>query len=344
MSVSIDSLRLSREGFSLDISLGLEPGETGVILGPSGCGKTTLLRLIAGLERPDSGSILISGTPVDRMPPERRDIGFVFQDLALFDHMTGRRNIGYGLAIRGMDRLAVDSRVEVLAREMRIAHLLDRLPPTMSGGERQRLAFARALARKPALLLLDEPLSSLDAALRRELRAYLKGLLAAGGITALHVTHDVEEALELADRLFVMREGRIIASGRPETLFSGPPDAWTAAFLGTGPVIPLEDNRFLNIHRDCSGCINNNTSAVGVMRLTLACRRLLFLGEGRYRLVARLAAPPEGALTCDTETDLSIGLAATDLPALPHPIEGAVLKLSIPGSRYRILPGPGPSA
>lgn len=341
MSVSIVNLKLARGSFALDLSLELAQGETGVILGPSGCGKTTLLRIIAGLEGQDSGRVLLSGTPIDALPPERRDIGFVFQDLALFDHLSGRRNIGYALSIRGKDRAAIRERVEELARSMRIERLLDRMPPSMSGGERQRLAFARALAREPSLLLMDEPLSALDASLRRELRAYLRALLRDRGITALHVTHDVEEALELADRLFIMRAGKIIASGSPEALFAAPPDAWTAAFLGTGPVIRLDENRFINISRDCSGCMVNDTIP-GSIRLYLRCRRLLFLGDGRHRLVATCAAAPEGATSFDPDAEMSFDVGAGDLPGLPDPIDGARLTITVPPERFRILPGPGP--
>ncbi|MGB4573243.1 MAG: ABC transporter ATP-binding protein [Rectinemataceae bacterium] len=237
MRLDVGGLRYRRGGFFLDASISLESGKTGVIVGPSGCGKTTLLRLIAGLETPESGSIVLGGRSLDGLPPERRRVGFVFQDLALFDHMDGRANIAYGLVVRGMARQEAYARVGALARSLRIEHLLDRRPASLSGGERQRLAFARALAADPDLLLLDEPLSSLDASLRKDLRAYLRSHLLSRGTTALHVTHDVEEALELADTIFVMRAGRIVASGSPEALFAAPPDAWTARFLAMGPLL-----------------------------------------------------------------------------------------------------------
>lgn len=243
--LEIDALRYRKGDFFLEASLRLEKGKTGVILGPSGCGKTSLLRCIAGLETPESGSISIAGRKVDGLPPEARKTGFMFQDLALFEHMTGRRNMEYGLNLRKVEPGRKAGIVSNLAKTLRIESLLDRRPQSMSGGERQRLAFARAIATTPELLLMDEPLSSLDAPLRRELRSFLRTMLtSAGGITALHVTHDVEEALELADTLFMMNSGKILARGAPEELYGNPPDAWCVRFLGLGSLFPVERLEF----------------------------------------------------------------------------------------------------
>lgn len=238
--LEISGLGFARGDFSLSASLALEKGMTGVILGPSGCGKTTLLRCVAGLERQNSGSIIVEGREIGLLPPENRNIGFVFQDLALFDHLTGRENIEFGLGRRKIRGTEAGLIVKTLAEKLKITSLLDRRPFAMSGGERQRLAFARAIAIKPGLLLMDEPLSSLDAPLRRELRAYLRSTLSREGITALHVTHDVEEALELGDRVFLMNEGRILARGTPEAIYENPPDAWCVRFLGLGSLLPLK--------------------------------------------------------------------------------------------------------
>lgn len=237
--LEVTDLRLERGDFSLLASLELERGATGVILGPSGCGKTSLLRCIAGLERQAGGSIVVGGRAMENLPPEKRDIGFIFQDLALFDHLTGRENIGFGLTLRKIPRDEAAAAVEALASKLRIGSLLDRRPFAMSGGEKQRLAFARALATKPGLLLMDEPLSSLDAPLRRELRAYLRATLSREGITALHVTHDVEEALEMGDEIFIMKAGRILARGKPRAIHENPPDAWCVRFLGLGGLLPI---------------------------------------------------------------------------------------------------------
>ena len=238
--LEVRSLSFDRGAFNLRASLSLDRGTTGVILGPSGCGKTTLLRCIAGLEKQSGGAILINGKEAGDLPPERRNIGFVFQDLALFDHLTGRNNIDFGLRLKkNMGREEAAARVDELAKKLQIGSLLDRKPFAMSGGERQRLAFARALAGRPDLLLLDEPLSSLDAPLRRELRTYLKKTLSLEGTTALHVTHDVEEAFELGDKIFLMNAGRILVSGAPELLYENPPDAWCVRFLGLGSLLPV---------------------------------------------------------------------------------------------------------
>jgi putative spermidine/putrescine transport system ATP-binding protein len=219
--LEVSNLRFSRDGFSVSASFSLRKGQTGVLLGPSGCGKTTLLRCIAGLETQDEGSISLEGKTIDALPPEKRNLGFIFQDLAL----------------RGVPADEAESRIEALAATLKIRELLDRRPYAMSGGERQRLAFARAVAPRPELLLMDEPLSSLDAPLRRELRAYLRSSLRVEGVTALHVTHDVEEALELGDAIFVMKNGRIVVSGTPEEIWADPPDAWCVKFLGLGALL-----------------------------------------------------------------------------------------------------------
>jgi ABC-type Fe3+/spermidine/putrescine transport system ATPase subunit len=225
--------------FRLSISLSLSRGEIGAILGPSGSGKSTLLRIIAGLERADSGAIIVEGRDVTAIPPERRGIGMVFQDYALFPHLSVRENIEYGPHMRGMPRRARAEKVQALAGSFEIGELLERSPRSLSGGEQQRVALARALAADPAIILLDEPLSSLDAALRRRLRAEIAAGLRKAGTTALLVTHDAEEAFAIADRIFLVRSGSLEAEGPPERLYESPPSAWSASFLGRGPVIEI---------------------------------------------------------------------------------------------------------
>jgi ABC-type Fe3+/spermidine/putrescine transport system ATPase subunit len=224
-------------GFALCLDLSLRGGEIAAVLGPSGCGKSTLLRLVAGLERPDSGAVLVGGIDVSGTPPERRGIGMVFQDFALFPHLSVRRNIEYGPRMRGLPRPARRRGAEAIAESFEIAPLLDRSPYSLSGGEQQRVALARALAARPSLMLLDEPLSSLDASLRRRLRAEIGERLREAGMTAVLVTHDAEEAFGVADRVCLMRAGRIDAEGPPEGLYASPPTAWSASFLGRGPVL-----------------------------------------------------------------------------------------------------------
>ncbi len=236
--LKLESLKRSWPGFELAVDLSLGDAELGALLGPSGSGKSSLLRLVAGLERPDSGRIVLDGIDMSGLPPERRGIGMVFQDLALFPAMTVAANISYGPRLAGLPRAERHRLTRSLARGMGIEALLDRYPASLSGGERQRVALARTLASSPRLVLLDEPLSSLDGSLRRRLRAEVAAKLRESGSAALHVTHDVEEAMAVADRIFLMREGGIEASDIPERLFEDPPSAWAASFMACGPVIP----------------------------------------------------------------------------------------------------------
>jgi len=238
--LKVESLRKSWPGFELSADLALGDSEIGAILGPSGSGKSSLLRIIAGLERPDSGRIVMDGADLAPLPPERRGIGMVFQDYALFPAKTVAGNISYGPAVAGLPKAERNRITRVLAAEFGIDRLLDRYPSSLSGGERQRVALARTLAARPSLVLLDEPLSSLDEGLRKRLRVEIADRLRAAGTSALHVTHDVEEALAIADRVFIMREGRIESSGTPEEIYAEPRSAWAASFMGSGPVIPVD--------------------------------------------------------------------------------------------------------
>ncbi len=217
------------------VTLAVERGEVFAVLGPSGCGKTTLLRLIAGFERPEAGTVLI-GDEVVAGPrvfagPERRRIGMVFQDYALFPHLSVLGNVAFGLPRR--DRRAALPALELVA----LQHKADSYPHELSGGERQRVALARALAPEPEVVLLDEPFSSLDATLRADLRREVDLILREAGATAVLVTHDQEEALSLADRLAVMRDGKLVQVGPPEAVYTLPADRWVAEFVGEVNVI-----------------------------------------------------------------------------------------------------------
>ncbi len=219
-----------------EVSFAAEAGEILVLVGPSGCGKTTTLRLLAGFDRPDCGRVLVGGRDITPLPPERRGIGFVFQEYALFPHLSVEGNVAFGL--RGLARAERRERVGELLAMLGIAELAPRFPHELSAGQQQRVALARALAPRPRLLLLDEPFSALDAALRRDLRAELRNFLKGLGLTAVHVTHDREEALALADVLAVMRAGRVEQVGPPEEVYNRPRTPFVAAFLGRANLWP----------------------------------------------------------------------------------------------------------
>lgn len=214
------------------ISLTVEQGELVALLGPSGCGKTTTLRMIAGFVPPTSGRIAIGDRDVTDHPPYRRNIGMVFQSYALFPHVSVARNVSFGLEMRGVGRAERDARVVDALRLVRLEHLADRLPRQLSGGEQQRVALARALVIRPSILLLDEPLSNLDAKLRSDVRVEIRQLQQQLRLTTLMVTHDQEEALTMADRLVVMKNGQLRQVGTPHDLYERPADTFVASFVG----------------------------------------------------------------------------------------------------------------
>ncbi|WP_416637200.1 ABC transporter ATP-binding protein [Pseudomonas sp. OHS18] len=216
-----------------DLSLEIQAGETLAILGPSGCGKTTTLRLIAGLERPDAGQVLFAGRYVTPLPIERRDVGMVFQNYALFPNLNVADNIGYGLKVRKMPRAEREQRCAELLELVGLQGYGHRAIHELSGGQRQRVALARAVAPRPRVLLLDEPLAALDAQLRERLRSELGQLLRELAITAVFVTHDQGEAMALGDRILVMERGRIAQLATPRALYQQPANAFVANFIGT---------------------------------------------------------------------------------------------------------------
>ena len=220
-----------------ELSLHIEDGEFFALLGPSGCGKTTLLRSIAGLETPNSGKILIGGRDVTRLPPGARDLAMVFQDYALYPHMTVADNIAYPLKVRGVGRKERRDTAESVGRSLQIqGAMLDRRPGQLSGGQQQRVALARSIAYRPHVFLFDEPLSNLDARLRLEARTFLKQLQRDLGVTTVYVTHDQAEALALADRMAVMEQGRIRQLDTPSNCFLRPANIFVAGFIGSTPM------------------------------------------------------------------------------------------------------------
>ena len=215
--------------FSLEIS----DGEFVVLVGPSGCGKSTMLKILAGLEPASGGRVVLDDTDVTDLAPGDRDVAMVFQNYALYPHLSVRQNIGFGLKMRGMSRSEIDRRVEDAGRTLGVAHLLDRKPRALSGGQRQRVALGRAIVREPRAFLMDEPLSNLDAKLRVHMRAEISALHNRIGVTTVYVTHDQIEAMTMADRVVLMREGEIQQIADPDTLFQKPVNLFVAGFIGS---------------------------------------------------------------------------------------------------------------
>ena len=220
-----------------DLALSASPGEFIAILGPSGCGKTTTLRMIAGFEHPDAGRIYIDGLDVTDVPPQRRNIGVVFQSYALFPHMTVFRNVAFGLEMRNVGRAEITASVESTLSLVRLGELAGRYPHQLSGGQQQRVALARALAIRPRLLLLDEPLSNLDAKLRDDMREEIRRIQREVGITAIFVTHDQSEAFALADRVAVMDQGRLQQIADPMSIYQNPANATVSSFIGQSNIL-----------------------------------------------------------------------------------------------------------
>ena len=215
------------------LDLDIRDGEFVILVGPSGCGKSTLLRMVAGLEPISEGDVVIGGTRANDLPPQRRNISMVFQSYALYPHMTARENIAYGPKVRREARAGIEAKLEKAAGILNLHGYLDRYPRQLSGGQRQRVAMGRAIVREPSVFLFDEPLSNLDAKLRVQMRAEIKGLHARLGTTILYVTHDQVEAMTMADRIVVMNGGRIEQVGTPVDLYDHPANTFVAGFLGS---------------------------------------------------------------------------------------------------------------
>ncbi len=304
-------------------TLDIAQSETLVLLGPSGCGKTTLLRIVAGLETPDRGGrVLFDGKDLTGQPIEKRNVGMVFQSYALFPNMSVADNIGYGLKIRGVSKAERAARVTELVALTNLGGLEDRRIDQLSGGQRQRVALARAVAIRPSVLLLDEPLTALDAALRERLRGELNTLLRTLGITAIYVTHDQAEAMELGDRIVVMRKGAIAQVGTPREIYFTPADRFVAEFIGAANIIeaPIEDGHLvLPGGRQPIAEIGTRSKAVAMIRpetieivepltasLTGVVDSVRFAGD-RQRIIVREAASSSLALDVSNTIKVSAG-------------------------------------
>ncbi len=218
------------------LNLTIESGKLTVLLGPSGCGKSTLLRLIAGLESPDAGSIIVDGEDITTVEPRKRNVAMVFQNYALYPHLTVRENLAFPLSVAKVEKQQIDDKVGVAANLLGLTSMLDRYPKTLSGGERQRTAVGRAIIRDPRLFLFDEPLSNLDFQLRNQMRGEIKSLQRRLGKTMIYVTHDQTEAMTMADSLVVLEKGRIMQQGTPDCVYRRPANVFTARFIGSPPI------------------------------------------------------------------------------------------------------------
>jgi spermidine/putrescine transport system ATP-binding protein len=242
--LNVEQVRKSFDGVAVlkGVSFTIQPGEFVTLLGPSGCGKTTLLRILAGLDTADAGRVLLGDQPIDHLPANRRPVNTVFQSYALFPHLTVYENIAFGLRARKLADGAIKPRVEAAMAMLRIDSFARRMPHQMSGGQRQRVALARALVNEPQILLLDEPMSALDAKLRAEVQVELRRLQRTLGRTFILVTHDQDEAMTVSDRIIVMREGVIEQTGEPSDVYEQPVNRFVAEFLGSANLIPAKRN------------------------------------------------------------------------------------------------------
>jgi thiamine transport system ATP-binding protein len=321
-----------------DASLELPDGQVLAVLGPSGCGKSTLLRAVAGLEPLVAGSVSWDGADQARVPTHKRAFALMFQDGQLFNHLTVARNVGYALRLRRAT--AIDARVAELLELVGLEGYDDRLPATLSGGERQRVALARCLAVRPRLLLLDEPLSALDAGLRQRLAGDLRAILTQEQITALMVTHDHEEAFTVADRLAVMRAGRIVQQGDIGEVWRAPADPQTALFLGYARVL---EGPAAGIVRDvCVGQITDPPTQTSrtIPPLRLAVRRSAFRldpeGPLKGRVLEARTTPEQVRLVVDVE---GIGPLDAVGPLDQHPGAGQPVRLSVDATRTAVVGG-----
>jgi multiple sugar transport system ATP-binding protein len=307
-----------------DVTLAIAEGEFVTLLGASGCGKTTTLNMVAGLEDVTSGDILMNGKRVNDLSPIERDVAMVFQNYALYPHMTVARNIGFTLKMRGLAPHDIRQRVEKVAAALELSAMLDRLPSQLSGGQQQRVAIGRALVREPKVFLFDEPFSNLDAGLRMKMRAEVKELHQRLGVTSIFVTHDQEEAMSISDRIAVMNHGRIEQCGTPEEIYAEPATRYVATFIGS-PRIELASAEI----------VDADMARVGAVALPLARKHTLSPGR-RVELGIR----PEHVRLGDNGIPAIVRLVQPVGPATHVTLdwEGGVLMASLPGF-VRLTPG-----
>jgi putative spermidine/putrescine transport system ATP-binding protein len=336
-AVEVEGLRIRYGGTEVVKGIGLRvgAGEIVSLLGPSGCGKTTTLRAIAGFAQPEEGSVLLHGRDVTELAPNRRDIGMVFQGYALFPHLSVFDNVAYGLRMRKLPRAEIAQRVRRTLDLVKLADFADRRPKQLSGGQQQRVAIARALVIEPKVLLLDEPLSNLDAKLRHEMRLELRRLLKAAHVASIFVTHDQEEAIILSDRIVLMNDGRIEQEGTPQEMYERPRSLFAAAFLGQanflrGVVQELaaDGTAVINVAGQvvrgtaCPG-LSQNTPAI----LVVKCERIQVLDDAA-QVENRVTARSEFAGFLGASVQLQCVVGDQRIVAQLPGVQGAVIAIT----------------
>ncbi len=315
---------------ALDLEAG--DGELLVLVGPSGCGKSTALRLVAGLDTPDGGSVILDGHDMTHVPPQDRDVAMVFQGYALYPHLSARDNMAFPLKMRAVPTAERRRRVDEVAAMLGLTRLLDRRPGELSGGERQRVAMGRAIVRKPRVFLFDEPLSNLDAALRAELRVEIAALVRRLGVTSLYVTHDQIEAMTMGDRIAVMRGGRLQQVGPPRAIYEDPVNTFVAGFLGSPPInwvdVAPRDGRL-----EGAGAVWAAPAGIGARAGLRAGVR-----PEHVRMTAHPGVPIDATVIANeplgAETHVLLDAAGTRLrakvPGFDAPTRGAAVRVFVP--------------
>ncbi|MCZ8309434.1 MAG: ABC transporter ATP-binding protein [Magnetospirillum sp.] len=315
-----------------DVSFEVPAGDLTALLGPSGCGKTTLLRIIAGFFRQTQGSVLVNGAPIDDLPAAKRNVGIVFQNYALFPHLDVARNVGYGLRAQGATGPMVEARVEEMLGLVKMTKFAKRLPGELSGGQQQRVALARALAVSPRIVLLDEPFSALDKALRLDMQIEVKSLLKQSGVTSIIVTHDQEEALSMADRIVVLNQGQIEQIGNPSELYDAPRSLFVNTFIGHVNVV---EGRLLGREGPALAI-----DVAGVGRIAVPTEKNYPQGQALTVTVRpeNLVPDPEGPFAGTVRQILPLGPVDVVEVVLP---DGTALKVSLPHAVGGVALSPG---
>lgn len=311
------------------VSTDIQDGEFIVIVGPSGCGKSTLLRMVAGLESVSAGEIQIGGNRVNELEPMDRDIAMVFQNYALYPHMSVRQNMGYGLKIAGLPQTEIDEKVQAAAKLLQLEDYLDRRPRDLSGGQRQRVAMGRAIVREPAVFLFDEPLSNLDAKLRVQMRLEIRDLQARLGITALYVTHDQVEAMTMADRMIVMNAGRAEQIGTPLEVYERPQTLFAAQFIGS-PSMNVVDGIIENGTLQIGGAtVPTTTTASGQVTVGIRPEHIIADPSGPLSVTVKMGEPLGANTLLHGRLGDSVDAFTISLSGVHHAVSGEQIAFSV---------------